>query len=131
MKKGFTLIELLLAIGFLVFALASILAVFANCLLLNEYNRELTRAISHAQYIMEGIKNQDFSNLENNVNAGVWDWTDSDIENQGLIALTSEAIDTNEVGSDSSLLDVVVTVNWMSRGNRPRSIILETLITEP
>ena len=131
MKKGFVLIELLLAMGFLVFTLASILAVFASCLILNEYNRELTRAVSHAQYVMEGIKDQDFSNLESNVDAGVWDWTDSDITNQGLTALTSETIDTNEIGSDSSLLDMVVTINWVSRGNRSRSIILETLITEP
>ena len=128
---GFTLIELLLVVGFLVFAVSASLLLFANCILLNKYSRSLTVATSHAQYVMEEIKNQDFSTIETSIDSGNWDWGESEITTKGLSVLDSETIDTNEVGTTSDLLNVVVTVNWTSQRGRAQSLTLETLIVEP
>jgi len=80
---------------------------------------------------MEDIKNTDFSSLKSNIDNGGWDWGISDISSRGLDALGGEIIDTSEVGSDSDILDVVVSLTWQDRGARVRNISLETLINEP
>ena len=130
-KSGFTLSELLLAAAILVFVLAGLLALFANCLILNEANRNLIVATSHAQYIMEEIKNAaepDFAQLE----SGDWDLDESQIQSApyNLTALSNETIDTNvtQQDNDPDLLIVSVIVQWNDRGQRPRSAPLETLI---
>ena len=61
MRKGFTLIELLLAAVFLVFTISAILMLFANCIFLNATNRAITIATSHAQGVMEEIRDTNFS----------------------------------------------------------------------
>ena len=131
MKKGFTLVELLLVVGFLVFAVSASLMLFANCILLNEYNRSLTIATSHAQYVMEEIKDQNFSGIETRINNGDWDWGLSEITARGLSSLDGEAIVTSEIGGVSDLLNVTATVSWQSRGGRVNNMTLETLIVEP
>ena len=130
-KSGFTLSELLLAAAILVFVLAGLLALFANCLILNDANRNLIVATSHAQYIMEEIKNAaepDFAQLE----SGDWDLDESQIQSApyNLTALSNETIDTNvtQQDNDPDLLIVSVIVQWNDRGQRPRSAQLETLI---
>ena len=60
---AFTLSELLLAAAILVFVLAGLLALFTNCLILNEANRNFTLVYSAIQAKMEEIKNRDFDNL--------------------------------------------------------------------
>lgn len=131
MRRGFTLIEVLLTTAFLVFTVSAILMVFASCIFLNANNRALTRAASHAQRVMEEIRDTTFSSIETNITNGFWDWGVDDIEGKGLTSLLSEAIDTSKVGSDSDLLDVVVTVSWVGRNQRNRSVSLETLFAEP
>ena len=130
-RKGFTFIEILLAVGFLVFTLASSLALFANCILLNEHNRSLSTAVSHAQYVMEEIKGAPFSSAKTNIDNGNWDWDTSDIAAKGLSFLDNESIDTSESGTSSDLLNVIIVVNWQARNGRARSTSLETLIVEP
>ena len=129
-RKSFTLMELLLATVFLVFSLAASLMLFANCIMLNEYNRSLTIAATHAQYVMEEIRSTSFSDIESYINGGTWDWDSNTIDNLSLGALSGETIDANEIGSDSDLLDVEVIVNWQGRRGRNNSIVIETLITE-
>lgn len=131
MRKGFTLIELLLAAAFLVFTISAVLMLFANCIFLNANNRALTIAATHAQRVMEEIKDTNFSAIETNISSGYWDWDISAIEGKGLVALLGETVDTNKMGASSSLLNVVVTVNWEGRSQRIRSISLETLVAEP
>lgn len=131
---GFTLSELLLAAAILVFALAGLLALFVNCLVLNEANRNLTVASTHAQYIMEEIKDAadaDLSQLESRINNGDWDFNSSQIQSApyNLIALTNENIDTNVTGSGNPL-GISVIVQWNDRGGRPRSTELDTLIAD-
>lgn len=132
MKRGFTLSELLLSAAILVFVLAGLLALFINCMILNEANRNLSIATTHAQYIMENIKDAadtDFSQLESAINNGAWDLDASEIQSDpyNLTALSNESIDTNVTGSGNPL-GIAVIVQWNDRGQRSRSTELDTLI---
>lgn len=133
-SRGFTLSELLLAAAILVFVLAGLLALFINCLLLNEANRNLSAATTHAQYIMEQIKDAaetDFTPLAANINSGNWDLNASQIGSSpyNLTALSNENIDT-AVSQSGNPLGVSVTVQWDDRPGRSRSTQLDTLIAD-
>lgn len=130
MRKGFTLIEVLLTAAFLVFTVSAILMLFANCIFLNAGNRALTVAMSHAQMVMEEIRDTNFSVIETNITNNYWDWDVSAIEGKGLVALSEEAIDTNKIGAGSDLLNIMVTVSWEGRNQRSKSVSLETLLGE-
>ena len=137
LKKGFTLSELLIAALIIVTSFTALLASFVACLILNEANRNLLLAASHAQYVMEEIKDTvsesgGFSTIANNSNAygnTHWDWDLVAINAKNLVALKDESIYVDMTGETS--LNVVVTVNWHDRGNRDRSTTLETIITKP
>ncbi len=127
--RAFTLSELLLAAAILVLVLAGLLLLFLNCLILNEANRNLTVATSHAQYIMEQIKDTDFAEVETNINAGNWDLDATEIGSSpyNFTALNGEVINAS-VTQSGNPLGVSVTVQWNERGQRSRSTTLETLI---
>ena len=123
--KGFTLPELLLAAAILGFVLVSLLFLFTSCLFLNESSRDLTFAVSHAEYVMEDIKNTSFPLIP--AKAGTMDATA--ITAAGLTPMTSESIVTAVSGT--GILTVTVTVNWSQRGVRNRSAVLTTIIARP
>lgn len=126
-NKGLTLTELLLAAAILVFVLSGILALFMNCIILNESNRNLTHATSHAQYVMEGIKHTSFADIAGDIASGLWNWNAAAVAANGLTALDSENIVTTASGANP--LQVTVTVTWNDRGVRQRNLQLQTLIT--
>jgi len=128
-RKGFTLLELLLASVILAVALSVLLLEFLSCAVLSEAARNLTRAVAHAQYVMEDIKNTTFINIKSKIDNGDWDWDSADISNEGLTPLRNEIIDTSVSGTD--LLDVTVNVSWQNKGGRSQYTSLETLIAEP
>ncbi len=128
LSKGFSLAELLLAFAILVFVLAGLLLLFMNCLILNEANRNLTIATSHAQYVLEEIKNTDFADVKTQVDGGSWDWNAAEIGAEGLTALTNESIDTSASGTDP--LDIRVSVSWQDRNSKNRNIELRSLFTD-
>jgi Tfp pilus assembly protein PilW len=135
-RSGFTLAELLLAAAMLVFVLSGLLLLFTNCILLNEANRNLAIASSHAQYVMEEIKNADFSTVKASINSGNWNWNRQTIlskclttSNGECVALDSEALYvTPPAGTDP--LEVEITVTWQDRGGKPRNLLLKTLLTQ-
>ena len=128
-NKGLTLSELLLAAAILAFVICGLIALYVHCSLLNSANRNLTVAITHAQYVMEELRNADFSGLESSIDAGGWDWDDAAIETEGLVALKNEAIDAS-VTQSGDPLGVSVRVDWQDRNGRNRFTQLETLMTE-
>lgn len=123
MKKSLTLIELLLAAAILAFVLAGILALFIGCMFLNETNRNLTTASSHAQFAMEEVKSTSFKSISSA------NWNSALITAKGLTPLNNETIIISASGTDP--IYVAVTVNWIERNSRNRSVVLETLISEP
>jgi len=121
--KAFTLVELLLASAILALVISGLLLVFLSCIFLNEANRNLTAAITHAQFAMEEVKNTAFGSIASE------SWDNATISAKGLLPLGNESISINVTGSTT--LDVNVTVSWQDRASRDRNISIETLITEP
>ncbi|MFC1658583.1 hypothetical protein ACFL1D_04260 [Candidatus Omnitrophota bacterium] len=136
--RGLTLAELLLAAAIMAFVICGLIALFVNCSFLNEGNRNLTMALSHAQYIMEEIRNE-----------GDLDQIKTMIDNQsftGLSGLSSESISVccydmpwaNPASSclESCITDggnplgVYVSVSWQDRRQRTRQVALHTLMTD-
>ena len=94
---AFTLSELLLAAAILVFVLAGLLALFANCLISNETNRNFTLAYSAIQAKMEEIKDTSFDNLD------AYNGTSFDLDGflsgngKGKIGVSNEATDLKRI----------------------------------
>lgn len=129
--------EVLLASAILIFFLAGLLALFISCIFLNEDNRNANAAISHAQYVMEGIKHRPFGSIQTEVNNGTWNGDVSNINTKwGLSVLPAETITTTASDVDplggNNLLQVSVSVHWQGRWNNPglayRSVDLQTCI---
>jgi Tfp pilus assembly protein PilV len=125
-EKGITLAEIMLAAAILAFALVGILLLFVNCSLLNEASRNLTRAASHAQFVMEDIKNANFATLKSNIESGIWNWDINQIEGNELSPLDNQTIVTQCVGTDP--LSITVTVSWQDHRQRAREYTLDTII---
>jgi len=126
---GFTLAEVILAAAILVFALTGLLALFISCMLLNESSRNRATAIAQAQYVMEEIKNTNFDNIETNINAGNWNWDETEIENESLPVLKSELI-TTTVPASGDPAEVLVEVEWQDRLGGAQTISLTSIFTD-
>jgi len=61
--RAFSLIELLISAAVLTFALASMLLLFVNCLILNKANRNITYAYNAVQTKMEEVKDTAFASI--------------------------------------------------------------------
>ena len=118
-----------MAAAIMAFTLTGLLALFLSCMLLNEANRNLTLAAGHAQFVLEEIKNTDFSLVLSKINNNDWNWNETDIGSKGLTALTQESIVTTKVGSATDPLDVLVTLSWQDRIGHAKSLELETIFT--
>ncbi|MBU0634094.1 MAG: hypothetical protein KKB82_00160 [Candidatus Omnitrophica bacterium] len=128
-EKAFTLSELMVSALILALILVSIVAVLTNINLLNETNRNLTIAVTHAEYLIEEIKNASFSGLESNIGSGVWDFTSAQLSaTYGLSGLNNESVNTT-VEQSGNPLEISVTVNWTDIGQRNRSVTLSLLRT--
>jgi hypothetical protein len=142
-KQGFTLAELLLAAAISTFALSGILFLFINCYFLNEANRNLSIAMSHAQYIMEDIKNETtLQNIRDRITNGDWNLDATEINAEGLQAMRGESITTcccSAACQEASPclvscpatdpLGIYLRVSWQDRNQRARSTELRTLGT--
>jgi len=127
--KGLSLTELMLAASILAAVLCGLILLFVNCLMLNEANRNLLSAVTHAEYVMEEIRDANFSFVESLVTSGTWDWTETNLESENLIPLVEESIDAS-VFQSGDPLGVLVTVNWKDNGGRDRVAQITTLITD-
>ncbi|MFH1767676.1 MAG: hypothetical protein ABH858_00760, partial [Candidatus Omnitrophota bacterium] len=108
--KAVTIPEVLISAFILVIAFCALLLQFMTCIFLNEGSRNVTRATTHAQYIMEEIKDAGTSTVKSKIENGDWDLSTAQIISQGMGVLNSETIDAQVSGS--GLLTVTVTVNW-------------------
>ena len=126
-NKGFTLSELLLSAAILSFAITGLASLFINVEMLNNANMNLSIAATHSQFVMERIKNANFSSLNTDIAGGAWNYNIAAINAAGMTALDSESIATTASGTNP--LDVTVTVSWKDRNLKNRSFVLEALIT--
>jgi prepilin-type N-terminal cleavage/methylation domain-containing protein len=126
-NSGFTLPELLMTAAILAYCISIVLMCFINSTALNQESRNLTAATTHAEYVMESIKNTSFANIATNISGGTWTWNTSAVTSNGLTALNSESITTTSSGANP--LDVSVTVTWNDMQGRSRSKVLRTLFS--
>ncbi len=132
-NKGFTLSELLLAAAILAFVLSGLLLLFINCIILNEANRNLSVATSHAQYIMEEIKNAGtLQSIKAKIDSG--NFTSFQVlPNENITVCCCNSPCSSCLGSCQSAgdpLGIYVRVNWKDRSVRDRYIELKTQMTD-
>ncbi len=109
-KSGFTLLELMISVSVLIVALVGLLGVFTHLISLNENSSKLTLAVTACQAKLEEIRNSTFSNIYT-----TYDGTN--FNPQGFASGEAKgAISINN--SNPSLLQVFVSVSWMTRSNR-------------
>lgn len=128
-RSGFTLAEMLIALLFFGIAIPGVLLVLMHTSFVNEASRSASLATMHAQYVLENIRNTDFTSISSGIGNGTWDWNATQIQAQNLTALQSEQIDTAVSGSD--LLTVTVNVTWVDEPDRNRSLSMQTVIGQP
>jgi type II secretory pathway pseudopilin PulG len=130
-NKGFTLAEIIIASLVAAIAFVAILGTLSNITVLNELNQERTMAAMHAQYILENIRNADFTGLETDINNGVWDFTTAQLAANpfNFTTLAGEAVTTTNINSGNPL-QVRVAVSWNDRRNQARLYSLETMRTD-
>ncbi|MEI6437770.1 MAG: type II secretion system protein [Candidatus Omnitrophota bacterium] len=129
-QRGFTLPEVLVSAAILAYCLSALLATFINSAALNDSTRNLMRATTHAEFVMENIKATAFAAIPSNHNGAQWDtWTlnTAAVNAAGMAALNTEAITTTLTGTNP--IDVTVTVTWHDLRGRSRSTVLRTLIS--
>ncbi|MBF0595761.1 MAG: prepilin-type N-terminal cleavage/methylation domain-containing protein [Candidatus Omnitrophica bacterium] len=127
--NGFTLPELLMSAAILSFCLSGLLATFISSTALNDSTRNLLTATTHAEFVMESIKNVAFVNIPSNQGGAAWNaWSfnTAGVTGMGLTALNNETISTTLTAINP--IDVTVTVSWSDKGGRARNILLRTLI---
>ena len=110
------------------FAVTALLSVFINNIFLSMANRDLTIAISHAQYALEYAKSKNFYNIVTET-VTTATWNNSSMTYNKLVPLDAESIVITVSEPHLYLKDVIATVNWQERGIFNRSITLETEIT--
>ena len=115
LNNGFTLLELLIATAILLTVLSGLMLTFVSCILLNESNSNLIKAVNDAQYILEQVKGLAYNQIAT--------YTSPVFNN-----LNNESI-TLSRSIGSRIAEIVVTVNWVER-QRLRSFVLATRIAK-
>ncbi|MDD3375064.1 MAG: hypothetical protein PHY73_05005 [Candidatus Omnitrophica bacterium] len=127
-RKALSLPELLLAVFILAFSISSILLLFIRCGYLNEANRNLSQSAMHAQYIMEEIKNKNFTQMQQDVNNGYWNWDSATIASKGFSPLDNETTITQRTGTNPTT--VTTTIYWTDKNGRNRNYTLSSIFTQ-
>ena len=128
LSKGFVFVEAMMAFLIVAFAVTALLSVFINNMFLNMANRDVTTAISHAQYALEYTKNKNFYNIVTETITTAT-WNNSSMTYNKLVPMDAESIVITVSEPVLYVKDVIATVNWQERGIFNRSISLETEIT--
>jgi type II secretory pathway pseudopilin PulG len=137
-KKSFTLVEVMVTVAILIVALSILLVSLVQIGILNKIINNRTIAITHAQYVLEDIKNavatESFSNITTGFSNSRWDLTSTAITTRGLVPLNNETIVTSSING-TNYKNITVTTNWDERRGTAVSghsnITLETIITNP
>ena len=134
-RAGFSLVEVIVSAGILALVLSATLLLFINAIILNQTSRDITIATSHAQYVLENIRNSAFANVPGQINGSAWDWNLETVQSKMASSLKNESIATRcldsggveiSCSSASGPLRVKVTVSWTDVPGRTRSIAVNT-----
>ncbi len=121
------MVEMLMTAAILGYALSVVLAGYVNNVALDEASRNLSSAVSHAEFVLEDIRNTSFGSVASNITSGNWNWNTSTVTTKGLTALNNESIAATSSGTNP--LDITVTVTWNDVHGRSRSRVMKTTIS--
>jgi len=113
--RGFSLIELMFAVSILLVVIIGAVVSFINCMFLNEFNRHLVIAANDAQYALEQIRAQDFTNIQTYISN----------YNTTFTNLSGENITFPDAVYTSTLDTITVQITW-NEGNATRTFALTT-----
>ncbi len=115
-RKGFSLIETMLSVSILLIVIiAAVLAIISSTFLI-ESSRNLVTASNDAQYVLEQLKTQSFSNIQTYV---------SDYPADGFSNLPQESISFPNPVYTANLDTITVQVTWNER-NAARTFSITT-----
>jgi len=119
-KKGFSLIELMFGVSILLVVIIAALSSAINSMFLSESSRNLVTASNDAQYVLEQIKTQSFSNISTYI---------STFPSTKFSNLSGEAVTFPSPAYTSNLDTITVTIAWSER-NATRTFSITTLFAQ-
>ena len=124
-SRGFTFVEVLVTVAILGGAVGALLTFFVQTLELNNTDRDISQAISHAQYVLEDIRSSS-GVIVTQIDNGIWNYdTDTEFTDRGLVRLQNETIQVQYAGTSS--LTITVTLNWQMNNGRGQSLMFQTI----
>ena len=124
---GFTFVELLITMGVVVFALLGLMTTNAAIQQNSEVAFERSMAVQDANQVLEQIRDSSATGtFPQNVTTA--------FPNGGAVggfaSLTNQNVTVSYADTAANPLDVTVTVNWQSNGQRNATTSLRTLVTQ-
>jgi len=122
-KKGMTLVEVMVAVMILTIGIFASLLCFTRSNEATLAARDLTTAVTHAEYILEEMHTLAALTDITSTNWSTW------ANAQGLNTLDNESISVIYLNPLADPLSVMVTINWETKG-RNESTFLATEFTK-
>lgn len=113
--KGFSLLELIVAVAIFLIVISGLLITFVYCIILNESNNNLVKAVNDAQYVLEQIKALAYDQIVTYTCP-----TFNNLNDENIALDPPPSIGTQ-------IAEVTVNVSWTER-QRARSFQLSTRI---
>ncbi|MDD5085356.1 MAG: hypothetical protein PHE61_04850 [Candidatus Omnitrophica bacterium] len=121
---GFTLIEAVIAIGVVGFILLAIVGLVLQNILLTDFARMETIALSHANAVLEEMRTRSYTSL-NSITSQDWGtWA----ANNGYNTLEQETVNV-AYGGSTNPLEIDATVRWQLK-TRSQYVRLSTVMTD-
>lgn len=115
-RRGFSLIELMFGVSILLVTIIAALSSSINSMFLSESSRNLVTASNDAQYVLEQIKTQSFSNISNYISS----FSPTEFNN-----LSGERVTFPNPVYTSNLDTIAVNIAWSER-NATRTFAITT-----
>lgn len=121
---GFTLIEAVISIGLVGFILLAIVGLALQNILLMDFARMETIALSHANAVLEEMRTRSYTSLNSvtSQNWGTW------AANNGYNTLDQETVNV-VYGASANPLEIDVTVGWQLK-SRNQYVKLSTIMAD-
>ena len=123
-SKGLTFVELIVTVAIFGFTLTTLLKFFVDSMNLNALSRDMTLAVSHAQYVLEDIRSSS-GVITSQIDNGEWDLdTDGEFTSRELLRIESETIDVSH--DSASPLTITVVITWREKNTRQQQLTFAT-----
>jgi type II secretory pathway pseudopilin PulG len=124
-SSGLTFVEIIVTVAILSFALTTLLKFFVDSMNLNALSRDVTLAVSHAQYVLEDIRSSS-GVIKDQIDSGVWDLdTDGEFNGRSLLRIKNETIDVSHDGATPLTITTVIT--WQMDNGRQEQLTFVTV----